>query len=205
MSGSLSRIWLFAGSLTCARTDGCCVSSGGRDTFDFDSMLVAPWLAHSGVHRPRCSLAGALPPEFIFGSRRFFFLWLFLSSPSACVSCEAWPFCFDLFSRLCCLRVVCIHYELCVFIMIWGYSCMTPPLAHCRSSLRCSCANRRWPLIHPRRHIQALCRSCANRRWPLIHTRRHIHALCRSCANRRWPLIHPRRHIHALAALSTTY
>ena len=46
-------IWLYAGSLACARTDGASVSSGGRDTFDSDSMLVTPWLAHLGVHRPR--------------------------------------------------------------------------------------------------------------------------------------------------------
>jgi hypothetical protein len=30
-SGSLPRIWLFAGSLACARTDGASVSSGGRE------------------------------------------------------------------------------------------------------------------------------------------------------------------------------
>ena len=64
MSGSLSRIRLFAGSLACARTDGCCVSSGGRETFDFDSMLVAPWLAHSGVHRPR-RRAHSLPSSYL--------------------------------------------------------------------------------------------------------------------------------------------
>ena len=56
--------------------------------------------------------AGALPPEFIFGSRRTFFIWLFLSSPSACVSCEAWPFClcvvFTAVLLTCC--VLCVFY-----------------------------------------------------------------------------------------------
>ena len=41
-------------------TDGVGVSSGGRETFDSDSMLVAPWLAHLGVHRP-CRRAPSLP------------------------------------------------------------------------------------------------------------------------------------------------
>ena len=38
-------------------------------------------------------------------------LWLFLSSPSACVPCEAWPGLYVLFSRLYCLRVVCINMD----------------------------------------------------------------------------------------------
>jgi hypothetical protein len=40
------------------RTVGASVSSGGRDTFDSESMLVAPWLALLGF---TAMSAGALP------------------------------------------------------------------------------------------------------------------------------------------------
>jgi hypothetical protein len=57
-------------------------------------ILVAPWLAQLGVHRPR-RRARSLPSSYM-GLADLLFLWLFLSSPSACVSCEAWPelYCF---------------------------------------------------------------------------------------------------------------
>ena len=78
MSGSLSRIRLHAGTLTCARTDGVGVSSRGRDV-NTRCPLARPF----GGSPPMS--AGALPPEFIYGSRRILFFWLFLSSPPTCV------------------------------------------------------------------------------------------------------------------------
>ena len=66
MSGSLPRIWLYARSLACARTDGAAFLQGVATIF----LLAAPWLAHLGGSPPMS--AGALPPEFIHGSRRTF-------------------------------------------------------------------------------------------------------------------------------------
>ena len=83
MSGSLSRIRLYAGTLTCARTDGVGVSSRGRELLDSDSILKAPWLAHLGVHRP-CRRAPSLPSSYM-GLAVLLLFWLFLSSPPACV------------------------------------------------------------------------------------------------------------------------
>ena len=59
---------LYARSLTCARTDGRCVSSGGGDVHT-RCPLARPF----GGSPP--TLAGALPPECIFGSRRTFSLY----------------------------------------------------------------------------------------------------------------------------------
>jgi hypothetical protein len=93
-----SRIWLYAGPLTCGRMreDGPrtesssphSVSSGGRDTFDSDSMLVArcPLARPSGGSPPM--LAGALPPDCpssYMGIAALSLVWLFLSSPPACI------------------------------------------------------------------------------------------------------------------------
>ena len=52
------------------------------------NLLVAPWLAHLGVHR-QCEgmSAGALPPEFIRGSRRTFSC-LAVSQLYACMCLE---------------------------------------------------------------------------------------------------------------------
>ena len=81
------------------------VSSGGRDTFDSDSMLVTPWLAHLGVHPWFTAHVGG-PPPFLVSSLFLYFGTCFsaqfssvqFSSPSACVSFGS-PV---LFSRLCC-------------------------------------------------------------------------------------------------------
>jgi len=54
-------------------------------------LLVAPWLAHLGVHRPR--------PSSYMGLAGFSLLWLLLSSPPACVSFRLW------LSQLSCFRV----------------------------------------------------------------------------------------------------
>ena len=81
MSGSLSRIQLYAGTLTCARTDGVGVSSRGRELLDSDSILKAPWLAHLGVHRPR-RRAPSLPSSYM-GLAAFSFL--AVSQLSACM------------------------------------------------------------------------------------------------------------------------
>ena len=98
MSGSLSRIRLYAGTLTCARTDGVGVSSGGRDVHT-RCPLARPF----GGSPPLP--AGALPPEFIHGSRRTL-SFLAVSQLSTCMC---------LISRVlyCCsrshrFRVVCI-------------------------------------------------------------------------------------------------
>ena len=80
MSGSLSRIRLHAGTLTCARTDGVGVSSGGRDVYT-RCPLARPF----AIWGFTALSAGALPPEFIYGSSRILLFWLFLSSPPACV------------------------------------------------------------------------------------------------------------------------
>ena len=50
----------------------------------FSSTLVAPWLAHLGVHRP-CWRAHSLPSSYM-GPALLLFLWLHLSSLPACVS-----------------------------------------------------------------------------------------------------------------------
>jgi hypothetical protein len=103
VSGSLSRIRLYAGSLTCARTDGCCVSSGGRDVHT-RCPLARPF----GGSPP--TLAGALPPECIIGSRRTFSLYGCFSALRLHVSrLRPGLSCIVLFSRLCYLRVVCIN------------------------------------------------------------------------------------------------
>jgi hypothetical protein len=68
----LPRIWLYAGLLACARTDRASVSSGGRDTFDSDSMLVTPWLAHLGVHPWFTAHVGG-PPPFLVSSLFLYF------------------------------------------------------------------------------------------------------------------------------------
>ena len=64
MSGSLSRIRLYAGTLTCARTDGVGVSSGGRDVYT-RCPLARPF-AIWGFTALYAVSAGALPPEFIY-------------------------------------------------------------------------------------------------------------------------------------------
>ena len=96
---------LYARSLTCARTDGRCVSSGGGDVHT-RCPLARPF----GGSPP--TLAGALPPECIFGSRRTFSLYGCFSALRLHVS-QLRPGLFVLFlsSRLCCLRVVCINTE----------------------------------------------------------------------------------------------
>ena len=70
-------------------------------------ILVAPWLAHFGGSPP--TLAGALPPECICGSRRTFSFYGCFSALRPHVShLRPGLYCIVLFSRLCCLRVVCI-------------------------------------------------------------------------------------------------
>ena len=56
------------------------------------------------------TLAGALPPEFIFGSRRSS-LFMAVSQLSVCMCLMLGLACIVLSSQLCCLRVVCIHNE----------------------------------------------------------------------------------------------
>ena len=50
----------------------------------FSSTLVAPWLAHLGVHRPRWR-AHSLPSSYV-GPALLLFLWLYRSSLPTCVS-----------------------------------------------------------------------------------------------------------------------
>jgi hypothetical protein len=50
----------------------------------FSSTLVAPWLAHLGVHRPRWR-AHSLPSSYV-GPAHLLFLWLYRGSLPACVS-----------------------------------------------------------------------------------------------------------------------
>ena len=50
----------------------------------FSSTLVAPWLAHLGVHRPRWR-AHSLPSSYM-GPALLLFLWLYRSSLPTCVS-----------------------------------------------------------------------------------------------------------------------
>jgi hypothetical protein len=64
-----SRLWLPILSVNPAscraveRTVGASVSSGGRDTFDSESMLVAPWLALLGFTALVGGRAPAPAPE----------------------------------------------------------------------------------------------------------------------------------------------
>jgi len=87
---SLSRIrlYMYAGSLTCARTDGRCVSSGGGGVYTCTGYL--------NIHSPPLgsptffagsppTSAGALPPEFIIGSRRTLSLFMAVSQLSICM------------------------------------------------------------------------------------------------------------------------
>jgi hypothetical protein len=66
-SGSLPRIWLFAGSLACARTDGASVSSGGRERHSILTRCSFPlgspiWGSFTAVPtRRRRAGGGALP------------------------------------------------------------------------------------------------------------------------------------------------
>jgi hypothetical protein len=103
LSGSLSRIRLYAGSLTCARTDGASVSSGGGYYTSNGCPLARP----SGGSPPMS--AGALPPEFIFGSRRSSLIGCFSALCLHVSQLRPGLYCIVLSSRLCCLRVVCIN------------------------------------------------------------------------------------------------
>jgi len=94
---------LYARSLTCARTDGRCVSSGGGDVHT-RCPLARPF----GGSPP--TLAGALPPECIFGSRRTFSLYGCFSALRLHVS-HVRPGCIVLYCFHGCVFIVCIHSE----------------------------------------------------------------------------------------------
>ena len=103
MSGSLSRTRLYARSLTCARTDGRCVSSGGGD-----------------VHT-RCPLArpfGGSPPTLAGALPALLSAYLGLAAPSLFMAVSKLSVCMCFILGLACIVLFCFHgcaaYVLCV-------------------------------------------------------------------------------------------